>query len=170
MYQLNERLRKKLKEPLDLLLKGKEEEIIDKIREEAKDCSCLILVGDHVSRSAYENGIRATLYIFDNKIERKEVKQIEIETRNTFYLENRPGTINPIAFDLIKKAIELGDSKIIVDGEEDLLVLPSVFVSPVNSIVLYGQPGEGVVVVRVNESKKKEIEKIIEEMRFDVNI
>jgi uncharacterized protein (UPF0218 family) len=165
MYKLNERLREKLKEPLDLLLKGEEEEIIKRIREETRGCRCLILVGDYVSRSVYENGIKANLYVFDNKIERKDVKQIEIETKYTFYLENKQGTINPFAFDLIKKAIELGDSKIIVKGEEDLLVLPSVVVSPINSIVLYGQPKQGVVVVRVNESKKKEIEQIIEEMK-----
>ncbi|MCW1296205.1 MAG: DUF359 domain-containing protein [Candidatus Parvarchaeota archaeon] len=165
MYKLKEELREKLKEPLDVLLEGGESEIIEKIKKEVVGAKNLISVGDHVSKSLYENKIKVGVYILDNKIKRMKIEPLQIETKHTFHLKNEPGTINPSAFELIKKAIELGDSKIIVDGEEDLLVLPAISVAPENSKVLYGQPDKGVVVVNVNKQKKEEIEKILEEMR-----
>ncbi len=40
-----------------------------------------------------------------------------------------------------------------VDGEEDLAVLPCVLTAPPESVVLYGQPGEGVVLCEVDRFK-----------------
>ena len=37
-------------------------------------------------------------------------------------------------------------------------------ISPVSSAVIYGQPNEGVVVVRVTEEKKKDTKAILDEM------
>ena len=48
-----------------------------------------------------------------------------------------------------------------VSGEEDLAVLPAVLLAPLNSLVLYGQPRKGIVVIKVTEKKKKEIKKVI---------
>ncbi|HMK82220.1 MAG TPA: DUF359 domain-containing protein, partial [Candidatus Bathyarchaeia archaeon] len=45
----------------------------------------------------------------------------------------------------------------IVDGEEDLLVLVVIAVAPVGSLVVYGQPNEGIVLVNVTLAKKKEV-------------
>ncbi len=45
---------------------------------------------------------------------------------------------------------------IIVDGEEDLLTLIAVLVRARRSLVVYGQPHEGIVVVKVTSEKKAE--------------
>jgi hypothetical protein len=36
-----------------------------------------------------------------------------------------------------------------VIGEEDLIALPLIAYAPIDSVILYGQPSEGIVVVRV---------------------
>ena len=60
--------------------------------------------------------------------------------------------------------------KIYVEGEEDLATLPAVLLSPTGSMVAYGQPGEGVVLVEVDESKKKEFEEYVEFFEDSQNI
>ena len=42
-----------------------------------------------------------------------------------------------------------------VEGEEDLLALPSIVFSPLQSLVLYGMANQGVVVVEVTEESKE---------------
>jgi uncharacterized protein (UPF0218 family) len=41
--------------------------------------------------------------------------------------------------------------RIVVSGEEDLLALPLFVMVPNGSVVLYGQPLEGMVIVRIDE-------------------
>jgi uncharacterized protein (UPF0218 family) len=41
--------------------------------------------------------------------------------------------------------------RIVVSGEEDLLALPLFAMVPNGSVVLYGQPLEGMVIVRIDE-------------------
>ena len=50
---------------------------------------------------------------------------------------------------------------IIVDGEEDLAVLPVVLLAPLDSLVFYGQRNQGLVLVKVTEEKKSEFVKIL---------
>ncbi|MDI6805914.1 MAG: DUF359 domain-containing protein, partial [Candidatus Bathyarchaeia archaeon] len=52
----------------------------------------------------------------------------------------------------------------IVDGEEDLLTLIAVLYAPQNSFVVYGQPYEGIVVVKVTPEKKAEVSEILKTM------
>jgi uncharacterized protein (UPF0218 family) len=44
----------------------------------------------------------------------------------------------------------------VVDGEEDLLTLVAVLYAPENAVVVYGQPYEGIVLVKVSPEKKAE--------------
>jgi uncharacterized protein (UPF0218 family) len=46
-------------------------------------------------------------------------------------------------------------STVIVDGEEDLAVIPLVIAAPNGAIVLYGQPHQGVILRRVDFEAKK---------------
>jgi uncharacterized protein (UPF0218 family) len=51
-----------------------------------------------------------------------------------------------------------------VDGEEDLLTLIAILYVPEDSFVIYGQPYEGIVVVKATEAKKEEISGILNSM------
>jgi hypothetical protein len=66
---------------------------------------------------------------------------------------------------VIRKALgEKGRTKVLVDGEEDLLALVVVLCAPENSIVVYGQPNEGVVAIRVTEETRELMHKILNAM------
>jgi uncharacterized protein (UPF0218 family) len=56
-------------------------------------------------------------------------------------------------------------SEIIVDGEEDLLALIAISYAPDNSYIVYGQPLEGMVVVKATSDMKAEIAVILRAMR-----
>jgi len=55
--------------------------------------------------------------------------------------------------------------RIFVDGEEDLAVIPACEFAPTGSLVLYGQPREGVVAVEVTEEKRRETRELMGRMQ-----
>ncbi|MDO8451425.1 MAG: DUF359 domain-containing protein, partial [bacterium] len=89
----------------------------------------------------------------------------------TIFVKSGPGYISRDAMRIVASWGEknIDDPSqglaIIVDGEEDLLVLPVILASPIGAFILYGQPGyrtvpgqpgEGVVSVPVtSETKEK---------------
>ena len=66
----------------------------------------------------------------------------------------------------IEKAMEHSlRTKIVVEGEEDLLTLVAILTVPEDSLVLYGQPRKGVVVVKATAEMKQKVQEIVEEMK-----
>jgi len=129
----------------------------------------IISIGDVTTGNILEAGIMPNLGIVDNKIERRPSEE-EINYDNiTLKTENPPGTITDELWKTIEKAFELMDSKhnvlITVKGEEDLAVIPCALMAPSGSIILYGQPGEGVVLCEVDKIKKtaERLMKMLEE-------
>ena len=51
--------------------------------------------------------------------------------------------------------------RITVDGEEDLLVIPACIYAPDKSVVLYGQPNEGMVIVPVTSEIRNKTKSIL---------
>ena len=80
------------------------------------------------------------------------------------HLENKPGELSEHVIVEVRKLILNidGDSKIriIIDGEEDLVALPFLIYSPDDWMICYGQPNEGLVIVKVNEDSRKRAELI----------
>ena len=67
----------------------------------------------------------------------------------------------------IKSSLEdTTSSYFVVEGEEDLLTLPSVAFSPLGSIVFYGQPNEGLVVIQVDDHIKNKSLEILKKIGF----
>jgi len=65
---------------------------------------------------------------------------------------NKPGSVSRRAIETIRDALKMPfPVRIVVSGEEDLLALPLFVMVPNGSVVLYGQPLEGMVIVRVDE-------------------
>ncbi len=50
---------------------------------------------------------------------------------------------------------------VMVEGEEDLLTLVAVVLAPLGSLVAYGQPDRGIVIVVVSDVEKSLAEQII---------
>jgi len=131
----------------------------------------LYVVGDYMTLRTVEYGIDVDLYVIDNKVMRKSVGVILPRGTKVFKVNNPPGTITSEAWEIIKKVAGYGSrSGVVVNGEEDLLTLPVIKFAPTGAFVVYGQPHVGLVLVRVTEEKKKEIDKIIGIMDVEENI
>jgi hypothetical protein len=125
----------------------------------------IISVGDTVSKNLAENGFSPKLYIIDNRCMRRRTKPSKLPADRTVYITNPRGTITDEAEQAIEAALKGNDHvKIVVKGEEDLLTLVAIAYASENSYVIYGQPHEGIVVVRVTPDKKTEIASILESM------
>lgn len=124
----------------------------------------LVLVGDAVSRNAVEFGIKPDVIIIDNMEKRQKAVQFAYTAEHVFLTANSPGTIEPGAWQVVEEAVRRGNSVVTVEGEEDLLTLAAVLSSPERSMIVYGQPDEGIVLVRVSVDKKKDVSKVVEQM------
>ncbi len=81
------------------------------------------------------------------------------------HVKNPPGTITEEAITAIREALESDKHvHVIVDGEEDLLTLIAVLYAPERSLVVYGQPNEGIVIVKVTPEKKADAAEILKAM------
>jgi uncharacterized protein (UPF0218 family) len=125
----------------------------------------VVLVGDTISRHAMEAGIHADLVIVDNKEMRRSSMPVSLGTRKKVGLINPQGTIAANSWDIISRALESEDCAVVVEGEEDLLVLVAVSVAPIRSLVIYGQPNAGIVLVRTSVEKKHEVAQVLAQMK-----
>ena len=165
---LTPELRRKLKEPLGILIEGSFEETsreISRIVRRIKPVK-LIAVGDQVSKNMLEHGIPLDITIIDQRIMRKVTSTVNFKAENVFRTRNPAGTITDESWKTVGRAINYpGKAKVIVDGEEDLLTLVAVLSAPNGSIIIYGQPKRGVVIIEVNEEIKQRFKEIIKKMK-----
>jgi len=54
-----------------------------------------------------------------------------------------------------------------VDGEEDMLALPIFSIAPDCSVVLYGQPLEGIVIVKITPKTRKKAKDLMDRIGID---
>ena len=166
-YSVTPELRVRLREPFGMLIRGSFAETMGKMDNIVKreKPPVVVSVGDTVSRNLHEHQLNPQLSITDNKRMRKRIKP-RIFTAKLFHVKNPQGTITEEAITAIKEALESDERvHIIVDGEEDLLTLIAVLYAPENSLVVYGQPYEGIVVVKVTSEKKAEATEILKAMK-----
>jgi hypothetical protein len=161
MLSLPESVRPLLKRPLGRLFSDKREafDYIRKLRP-----TKLITVGDHVTADFLEAGIKPDVAIIDFLImrfpaDKKIKKMIDSYQVPTQHVKNPPSKITKELQDTVKNAVS--PLKIVVEGEEDLATLPAILMAPIGSVVAYGQPNEGVVLVEVTKEKKSEISGIL---------
>lgn len=168
--RLTEEVRAELKRPIGLLLVEKDEtttEYLRKILEEQK-LGKTIVVGDYTAKRILNNGLNADVYIIDNRIMRRPTSPINLKLEQTIHVKNPAGMITEEAWGAVEEAIRSEKrTKLVVHGEEDLLALPAILSSPIGSLVLYGQPKIGLVVVEVTEKKKIKISRIMDRMEED---
>jgi len=156
-----------LKKPQGLLIEGSFQDTMKRLKElvEIVKPSLIISVGDIVSSHMVEEGICLNVLVVDNKTMRKPIQPIVVDVDQTLYAKNPPGTITDEAWAAIKQAIEQkGRTKLIIDGEEDLLTVVTVLSAPDEAFVVYGQPHVGIVVVKVTEEAKEKMRQIMDSM------
>nr|WP_239639512.1 GTP-dependent dephospho-CoA kinase family protein [Halobiforma nitratireducens] len=155
-------LRSELKEPL-----GPIETDPDALLAEVDDT--LIAVGDVVTYHLLEADRRPDVALVDERTEREtvdeEIREAVTESTNLEAV-NPPAEITEDAVWALCEALERREPTTIrVDGEEDLLALPAIVAAPDGASVVYGQPGEGMVHVRVTDEIRDDIRDLLD--RFD---
>ena len=163
--QLPNDLRDQLKNPLGNLIKDNDidkENIIKEISAE----SVLITVGDRTTENMLQLGLKPQIQIIDGLEKRNQrVVPIDDAVNTNLSCRNPPGEITEESIQVIQKAFSSESPvRITVDGEEDLLVLPVCIFAPENSVVMYGQPNEGLVVVNITPEIQAKVQKILDVM------
>lgn len=153
---LPERLRSRLQKPFGELILG--EQVQEKLRN--NNPIKVISVGDVVSQYLVANDFMPDIAVIDLMVERQKKYRFVSELglnpdRVVATVENPAGMIMPELASSIFGAMSNGSGQVVlVRGEEDLAVLPAILAAPLGSVVIYGQPHEGVVWVEVTEAKK----------------
>ena len=152
---LTNKMRSKLKEPFGRVFKNGDGGL-EKLLSERK--GRLITVGDEVSRR-----FDADIKIFDGRTKRNTVVEVPEYDCKLF---NPPATIQKKAFEILEKVYASEEKcSIFVEGEEDLLVIPSIYLADDDDIVLYGLFDVGVGAVEINHMTKESVGKIINGFR-----
>ena len=163
---LPENLRNELKIPLGKLIKNNSSEKEDYIRKIYSE-KVVITVGDATSELLLQMGLIPLLHIIDGQ-EKREKRSLPLANAiNTeLTVKNNPGEISAESFNLVKNIFnEKPPIRLVVDGEEDLLVLPVCLFAPSNSVVMYGQPNEGLVIAEITSEVRDKVQKIVNQMK-----
>ena len=159
---LTPELRDKLKSPFGHLIRGTPHETMRRLRGiiTARQPKKIIIVGDIVARNVLQYNIRFDVMIVDNMTMRKPIVPIMVDFAKNMVTMNPAGSITEEAGQTIEDAMVANEKcVIIVEGEEDLLALQAILSAPDGSLVIYGQPMEGIVIVDVTtETRNKAIE------------
>ena len=160
---LPQNLRESLKKPLGFLIKDSET-TKENILKYIPQGSFVITVGDATTEKLIKYEILPSLHIVDGLEKRTKRELLSSNTKTTLSCNNPAAQITQESIDVIKKALKEPPARIMVIGEEDLLVLPVCVYSPENSVVLYGQPNEGLVIVRINSEIRNKAQSIMNSM------
>ena len=153
-HRLTEALRAKLAKPAGRLYAA-EDVWGGEFSAVVKDARLVISVGDRVTETFGLGGRVPDVQVVDSLENRKERRPPKVAHSRLLAVENPAGTITDEAVEGIKEAFR-GDMpvRVSVNGEEDLLAIPAIALAPEGAVVFYGQPGEGVVAVKVDAASK----------------
>ena len=119
----------------------------------------MISVGDATFGNLTKYELYPNIGIIDNVIQRKTHAHEIIRADHILKANNPAGTITDDLWETIGQALELSNSGecyvIEVAGEEDLAVLPCIMMASPETTILYGQPNEGLVLLKVSDLKNK---------------
>jgi uncharacterized protein (UPF0218 family) len=129
----------------------------ERIRKIVSGCGKIVTVGDATTERLVSFGILPDLAVVDFRERRSATnRSFEYEAKE-LRCSNPGGTISRGAIQVLSKAAkEPSRCRVVVDGEEDMLALPLFYLLPTGSIVLYGQPLEGLVAVKITTDKQNE--------------
>jgi uncharacterized protein (UPF0218 family) len=170
--KLPQNLRNEFKKPLGKLILDKDvskEKILDEISNNHTDDILLITVGDATTERLLNYDIIPSIQIIDGLEKRYKRKNLPSsqQIQTNLQCDNPQGQISDQSLSTIKKAFNSKKPvRILVNGEEDLLVLP-VCIEPTEKriIAMYGQPNEGLVIVHVDTQIRNRIKSLLELMR-----
>lgn len=160
---LPEAMREELKRPLGTLHKTLDDALAEVRRLRPPKT---VAVGDVVTYEMLKRSALPDVSIIDGKARRelfapdKRYRVAQREVR----VENPAGRLTDGLRQAVRRAVYDVRTRIFVYGEEDLAVLAVAEAAPTGTAILYGQPNEGVVVVRVDDALRKRVADILGRM------
>ena len=142
-----------LKEPWGQLFKSPIN--FNLIDDEIKKSNLIVTVGDASAETITSSGISPDIFIVDS-LEKREKRNIPQLFYNTeLNAVNPPSTITDQSLHAINSALTAKKPvRILIEGEEDLLSLLVIASYPNDTLLFYGQPNEGLVMVNISNKKK----------------
>ncbi|MCD6590774.1 MAG: DUF359 domain-containing protein [Candidatus Aenigmarchaeota archaeon] len=129
----------------------------------------IIVVGDLASYYLTKNGLNPNMIIVDGKVERKKFdKKIDFDG-DVLKVRNPPRHITIELWKAVEESLNKIPEKrikIVVEGEEDLAVLPCAIHAPEGSYIVYGQFREGIVLVELNKKKKEHAKALLDNIIY----
>ena len=163
--KLPDSLRDQLKIPLGVLLPiGQDNK--RNIQKYLSDDSYIITVGDRTTEKMIDFDLIPSLQIIDGLEKRIKRDILKLGSAFELKIDNPAAEITLESIEIIKKAFSLNPPiRLTVNGEEDLLVLPACIHAPENSVILYGQPNKGLVLVQITTEIRNKAQALLDLMK-----
>lgn len=162
ILKLPSTLREELKIPLGTLIPNEDvtkQNILNQV-----SGLFIITVGDRTTQKMIDFGIIPSLQIVDG-FEKRSKRIPPISNATQLHCDNPAAEITDQSIQTIKKAFSSKHPiQILINGEEDLLVIPVCIFAPENSVVLYGQPNEGLVLVKITQEIRNKTKDLLNRM------
>lgn len=162
LLKLPEELRSELKAPMGPIYTDVESLLADA-------GTPLITVGDMVTYHVLSAGCVPDVAVIDDRTERSAVDPAVADAIEGFdhrlTATNPAETITRELLDALSSGLDAdGTTLIEVDGEEDLAALPAVLGAPEHASIVYGQPGEGMVLSTPDSATRELVRSILDRM------
>ncbi|SFM62485.1 GTP-dependent dephospho-CoA kinase family protein [Methanolobus profundi] len=167
---LPDTLRPRFREIFGRLYRGKGDDTIVKLSRDLGSPTKLISVGDVTTFHLLNLGIIPDILVVDDRTKRGPASdRVVVGTKHKGFTEisidNPAGVITEDLIDAVGSALKTDEHvRIFVRGEEDLAAVPAILMAPEGSAVLYGQPDEGVVLVKITLDKKEQMKDLLSEI------
>ena len=162
--KLPDSLRDQMKVPLGILLLENQTQK-NEIQKHLTDNSYIITVGDRTTEKMINFDLIPSLQIIDGQEKREKREPPKLKNATELTVDNPAAEITSESISVIKNAFTLQPPiRLFVNGEEDLLVLPVCIHAPENAVVLYGQPNEGLVIVKITPEIRNKAQTLLDLM------
>jgi uncharacterized protein (UPF0218 family) len=119
----------------------------------------VIAIGDRTGKELIDYGVMPKIWVYDGKEMRKKVEfKIPFPTH---VVKNPRGNVSDSLRSALMDAVRLRKGRIFVRGEEDLATLVALDVAPSSAFVVYGQPKQGIVILRPDRKMKEFVKYIL---------
>jgi uncharacterized protein (UPF0218 family) len=136
------------------------------IQKYLSDDSYIITVGDRTTEKMIDFDLIPSLQIIDGLEKRIKRDILKLGSAFELKIDNPAAEITLQSIEIIKKAFTMNSPiRLTVNGEEDLLVLPVCIHAPENSVILYGQPNKGLVLVQITTEIRNKAQALLDLMK-----
>ncbi len=172
-FCLPDAMRSEMRKQFGVLYRGDEVDTTRQMLADMGSPAKLIAIGDISTFNLLQCGTVPDISVIDEKTHREPagvdiIKCIRHSNFTEVDVTNPPSFVEPELVSALSDAMDADvPVQIMVHGEEDLAALPAIVLAPVSSVVIYGLPDEGGIMVTVTPEVKDRIYDMLDKMKCD---